>query len=72
MYGFTSLILYATARTLDSKYQYSALKIGLVSVSYGVGMDPCLPPSLSSFICAKVVLLVVYWGGDGQTTYLLS
>ena len=72
MWGFSNLALYATARTLDSKYQYSALRIGLVSVSYGVGMIFFLPPLPLSLICAKVALLVVYWEEDGQTTYLLG
>ena len=72
MLGFNNLALYATARTLDSKYQYSALKIGLVSLSFGIGMIFSLLPLLLSLICAKVVLLVVYWEEDGQTTYLLG
>ncbi|KAF8975377.1 major facilitator superfamily domain-containing protein [Cyathus striatus] len=34
-YGF--LLTYTTARTLGSKYGYSPLKIGLVTLSYGLG-----------------------------------
>ncbi|KAF8999942.1 vacuolar DHA amino acid exporter [Cyathus striatus] len=40
-YGF--LLAYTTARTLSSKYGYSPLKIGLVTLSYGIG---CVAGSL--------------------------
>ena len=51
MFAFNKLALYATARTLDSKYQYSALKIGLVSVSYGIGMIIPVSITLVLYLC---------------------
>ena len=37
LFAFAYLIAYTSARTLGSKYNYSALKIGLVLLSFGTG-----------------------------------
>ena len=36
-FGFNTLITYACARTLSASYGYSPLKIGLVTLSFGIG-----------------------------------
>ncbi|KAJ8516981.1 hypothetical protein ONZ45_g5759 [Pleurotus djamor] len=37
LFAFGFLILYTTSRTLGSKYQYDAMRIGLVLLSFGIG-----------------------------------
>lgn len=37
-FAFGFVVVYSTSRTLGSAYGYSALKIGLVLLSYGLGL----------------------------------
>ncbi|KAJ6520628.1 major facilitator superfamily domain-containing protein [Mycena vulgaris] len=37
MFAFTFVVVYSASRTLDSAYGYSALKVGLVLLSFGLG-----------------------------------
>lgn len=37
-FAFGFVVVYSTSRTLGSAYGYNALKIGLVLLSYGIGL----------------------------------
>ena len=39
LYAYGFVVVYATSRTLASDYGYSSLKIGLVTIAYGGGID---------------------------------
>jgi hypothetical protein len=50
MYALTFMINYTGARTLSRVYHYDALMIGVITITYGLGMLSGFPQDLCSLL----------------------